>query len=43
MDINKISIEELKNNPKKYAKKYTTDELLDALNLCKENKLLLKF
>ena len=37
MDINKISIEEFKNNPKKYAKKYTTDELLDALNLCKEN------
>ena len=37
MDINKISIEELKKDPKKYARECTTDELLDALNLSKEN------
>ncbi len=38
MDINKISLEELKNNPKKYARECTVDDLLDALNLCKQNK-----
>lgn len=39
MDINKISLEELKINSKRYAQECTTDELLDALNLCgKDNK-----
>ena len=39
MDINKISPEELKINSKRYAQECTTDELLDALNLCgKDNK-----
>ena len=39
MDINKVSLEELKNNSKRYAQECTTDELLDALNLCgQDNK-----
>jgi hypothetical protein len=38
MEINEISLEELKNNSKQYALEYTTDELLDALNLCKEDE-----
>lgn len=38
MNINKVSSEELKKNPKKYAKECTTDQLLDALNLCKQDE-----
>ena len=36
-NINKISLKELKNNSKRYAQECTTDELLDALNLCEED------
>lgn len=38
MDINEISLEELKNNSKKYARECTTDELLDAFSLCGQNE-----
>jgi len=38
MNINKVSSDELRKNPKKYAKECTTDQLLDALNLCKKDE-----
>lgn len=38
MDIDKVSLSELKKNPKKYAQECTTDELLDALNLCEKDE-----
>ena len=38
MNINKVSLKELKNNSREYARKYKTDELLDALNLCEQDK-----
>lgn len=37
MDINKVPLKELKNNSKRYAQECTTDELLDALNLCEQD------
>ena len=38
MDIDKVSLSELKKNPKKYAQECTIDELLDALNLCEKDE-----
>ena len=37
MNINTISLEELKQHPEKYAKQCTIDELLDGLNRCRQN------
>ncbi len=38
MNLNEITLKELKNNSKKYARECKTDELLDALNLCEQDK-----
>ena len=38
MNIVNIPLKELENNPRKYAKKCTIDDLLDGLNRCGQNK-----
>ena len=38
MDIDKVSLSELKKNKEKYAQECTADELLDALNLCEKDE-----
>ena len=38
MDMDKVSLSELKKNKEKYAQECTADDLLDALNLCEKDE-----